>query len=698
MMRRPVVDAEVAGEPTTSSLRLPPLEPPPQLIPWVPAAAAVSGVVLIGLGLLHLVDAAAATMIRVEAVGLLLVAAVCLLGWRSNQRRRELAALVGVVSQLLRAQVIIVRRPRWRGLLVGRVVRLRLRYTDLAAAVYGSQLGWKVAQALEHHTGHAFAVRRQNERRRELLLAEKPVVPEQQLSDLDKQLRRVDAVVAESFGADASLSAVKATDTLVTEFTVHYRSSARALTVAAVRRRTSLAVAERLTGMWKAQFALEGDTVTFKRRPPLPTYVPRPDGPVPEPDTDAYSLIPQGVDEDGQVVYWDISGVMAHFLRAGRTRTGKTVTIVGDAIECARREIPVFVIDPKRVEFMGLRGWPNVQFVATTVHQQIALVYWMYREMEERYRKVEEEGFPDSEFEHLLLIIDEYRQFYGNVRAWWKSIKIAGMPAECPVFEWLGSLLRMAAYCRMHVDLATQRPDAEFLAGEIRDNFSARAATGRLSPDGAEMMFDTVHVGVNVPLNVRGRGTIVGVDDQPKEIQFYYTPDPRRPRNDEDRALLERLRPATARWPALALNLPAPDTFMDEIPAGKKTNLEWEQLLRASFDPITPDTDETLAADDEPTLHDVDGESGAGAQEEEPAIDLDEAYQQPCPVPAGMVSIGDLLSLDDLHGWVTVTDLVRDAASAGQSEVQFEWRSDDGEVGDLILGRGELLEIRRLKS
>lgn len=696
MTRRTAADPETTAEPTTSSLRLPPLEPPPQLLPWGPAAAVVAGVGLIGLGLLHLAGAPTATMIRASAAGLLLFAAVCLLGYRANQRRRELAALTSVVSQLLRAPVIVIRRPRWRGLLVGRVVRLRLRYTDLAAAVYGPQLGWKVTQALEQHTGHGFVVRHQNERRRELLLAEKPIVPEQELSELDRQIRRVGDVVAESFGADALVAGVKTTDTLVTEFTVHYRSSARAMTVPAVRRRTTVAVGERLTGAWKAQFALEGDTVTFKRRPPLPTYVPRPDDPSPEPGTDAYNLIPQGVDEDGQVVHWDISGVMAHFLRAGRTRTGKTVTILGDAIELARRQMPVFVVDPKRVEFMGLRNWPNVQFVATTVQQQIALIYWLKLEMDERYRKVEEEGFPDSEFQPLGLVIDEYRQFYGNVRAWWKSIKVTGMPAECPVFEWIGTLLRMAAYCRIHVDLATQRPDAEFLAGEIRDNFSARAATGRLSPDGADMMFDSVHVGVNVPLNVRGRGTIVGVDDQPKEIQFFYTPDPRRPRSDEDLALLERLRPTTTRWPALAMQLPDPNTFIEEIPAGKKTNLEWEQLLRAHFEPIISEDGSEETAEDN-----VDSESGARAagEQEEPEADLDEAYQPACPVPAGMVSIGDLLNLDDGNReWVTVTDLVRDNAAAGQGEVQFEWRSDDGEVGDLIVGRGELIEIRRLKS
>ena len=106
---------------------------------------------------------------------------------------------------------------------------------------------------------------------------------------------------------------VKATDTLVTEFTVHYRSAAKAMTVPAVRRRTTIAVGERLTGMWKAQFAREGDTVTFNRRPPLPTYVPRPTTPAPQPGDEAYSLIPQGVDEVGRVVHWDISGACAHF-------------------------------------------------------------------------------------------------------------------------------------------------------------------------------------------------------------------------------------------------------------------------------------------------------------------------------------------------------------------------------------------------
>lgn len=686
----------VGGSEATTALRLPPPEEPPPPLRSGPWIAAIAGGILVATGLLHLTGFSTAVLAAVVAGGVTAMVIVCFCCWRANQRRAEAASLASVVGQLLRAPVVL-RRVRWRGIRVGRIVRLRVQYTDLAAAVYGPQLGWRVTQAVEQVTGRAFVVRRQRERQRQLTLVEKPVQVEETLTDLDRQRLRVSEVAQESFGVDATVTKIKTTDTLVSEFTVNYRSAAKAMTVPAVRRRTTIAVGERLTGMWKAQFALEDDSVIFKRRPPLPTYASRPATPAPVRGDDAYSLIPQGVDEDGQVVCWDISGAMAHLLRAGRTRSGKTVTVIGDALECARRGMPVFVIDPKRVEFMGLRSWPNVQFVATTVTQQIALIYMLKLEMDERYRMVEEEGFSDAEFQPILLIIDEYRQLYGNVQAWWKSIKVAGMPAECPILEWIGSLLRMAAYCRIHVDLATQRPDAAFLAGEQRDNFSARAATGRLSPDGAEMMFDSVHVGVNIPLNVRGRGTIVGVDDQPKEVQFFYTPDPRRPRNDDDRALLAKLRPTETRWPALTMNLPDPESFADEIPEGKKTNLEWEQLLRARFDPTDPagpgpdqDTVVDPLTDQEPAEHDDDLD--------EAGDDLDDNYRGPSMVPAGMVSIGDLLNLDDSHGWVTVSDIARDNGAAGHGEVQLEWRDDNGTVGDLILGRGELLEIRRPKS
>ena len=160
--------------------------------------------------------------------------------------------------------------------------------------------------------------------------------------------------------------------------------------------------------------------------------------------------------------------------------------------------------------------------------------------------------------------------------------------------------------------ITVDSPNHLYLAGRsfipthnCRDNFSARAATGRLSPDGAAMMFDSQHVGVTVPMNVRGRGTMIGLDDRPQEVQFLYTPDPRRPRDDNDRAVLAALRPETSTWPKLEMQLPELDEVLADIPQGKKTNPEWEQLLRAQWVPTDriddpADVDDHAAGDGPP--------------------------------------------------------------------------------------------------
>lgn len=406
-----------------------------------------------------------------------------------------------------------------------------------------------------------------------------------------------------------------------------------------------------------------------------------------------------------------------HLFLAGPSMipTHNTVSLIGDAIEMARRGFRVLVLDPKRTEFLGLRDWPNVELVATRVPDQVALVHQIWLEMEDRYRRIEEDGADESDFDPILLIVDEYRQMHANVKGWWSGIKVTGMPSECPVFEEIGSLLRMAAACRIHVDLATQRPDAEFLKGETRDNFAARAAAGRLSPDGAQMMFDSQHVGVAIPLNVRGRGTMTGMDDRPREVQFLYTPDPRRARTPEDVALLDALRPSTTRWPRKMIELP-PAAEVAEALDGKKTSVEWEQLLRSSLVPFDPaaardDTDIPLAtaargdgdtaarrgpdrADrraDQRDDGDVDDQGG----EDEGDDEVYEGYDEPTLVRVETVEVGDLIRLHERGPWVCV-ELVDQIGPAYGGQVQLDWRDDDDNAGEQLIRTGELAEVRRL--
>jgi S-DNA-T family DNA segregation ATPase FtsK/SpoIIIE len=609
-------------------------------------------------------------------------------GWRVNQRRRVLAAATNLISHQLKAPIVI-EKARWRGRPVGQVVEVSLRYTELAALGYGELLPAQLTQACSKAFSRPFRTVNQTPAKSRIKLAAATTQPAADLTESEKQQQRVRGVVSETFGVDAIVVDLATDqDDSITRFTVHYRTAAAKVTVAAVRRRITNAVTDRLDGRWKADFSLQNDTVTFTRRPPLPSYVPRDATAVPARDDPAFNLIPQAIDEDGKVMAWDVAGVQAHILKAGKTRTGKTVTLIGDALEAARRQFRVFVLDPKRIEFLGLRGWPNVQLVATTVPEQVALVHLMWLEMQDRYRRIEEEGVRETDFDPILFIIDEYRQLYANAGAWWSSIKVSGMPTECPVFEEIGSLLRMAAACRIHIDLATQRPDAAFLKGEVRDNFSARAATGRLSPDGAEMMFDSVHIGVTIPQNVRGRGTMIGTDDRPREVQFLYTPDPRKARSPEDFALLEALRPSTATWPRLAIELPELAEFSDELAEGKKTSFEWEQVLRGRLVPWEADLEHP-----EPDFRTA-GEPDCGPVDDSldrQGVATNDEYERPTVTHAGAVDVGDLITIDDGGTWVCVSDV----GELDDGHVQLGWRDDDDRVGEVITSAEEIVDVRK---
>lgn len=500
--------------------------------------------------------------------------------------------------------------------------------------------------------------------------------PEPDKTSLDQAKDRAKDVATQIYGTAVSVDSFQSQDGQLDAFTIHHQRGAH-LSSSNIQLRLAAVTSAMMPGQWRSDFDLEHDTVTVSRRHPLPTMVPRPTH-LPDPDSPDWEKIPQAVDEDGNTCYWDISGVMAHQLKAGRTRTGKTVSMIGDAIEGARRGWRVFVVDPKRIEYLGLRDWPNIEMVATTVPDQVALIHWLWALMEDRYRRIEEEGARETDFTRVLVLIDEYRQFYGNAKNWWSTIKVSGMPGECPVFGWIGSLLRMAAACRIHVDLGTQRPDAEFLGGEIRDNFSGRAATGPLSADGARMMFGSEHVGVGIPFGKRGRGTYLSGESAPKEVQFFYTPDPRKAHSSQDLELLDQLRPSTTTWTKKKFVWPT-DEQIDEAmsSAGKKTSPEWERILGAD---LADDID--TAAVSSPVVVDE-------AVDDDPARDIDRYYSNPHPVAATDLAAGMLIDMDG--AWVTVVE-----ASSDDGQVILDWESAGDDRGTLMLGDEEALPARTL--
>ena len=470
------------------------------------------------------------------------------------------------------------------------------------------------------------------------------------------------------------------------------------------RHRVERVVSTMLPGRWRARWDLVGDAVRFEVRPALPQLVALPTAAV----TDATRFrLPMAIGEDGQVITWNLRGSGIHCMVVGRTGTGKTVVIRDLVLGACVRQWPVWICDPKRVEFMGLRGWPNVQVVATTVEDQVALIYRAWEEMERRYAQVEAGQADEDDFEPLILVLDEYRDFMGSVADWYARIKVRGMPAKCPVFEKVASLARKGRTGRVHVVLGTQRPDADFLGGEMRDNFATRISLGPLSPQGAVMMWEAPYLGVSVPRRIPGRGTAVTDDDTVVEVQGYWTPDPRRVRAEDrdDLTALAQLRPAVRTHPPLQVQLPEELLHPDDGDPRL-----WEAVLAAElvpsldpppeFLPPAPTYSPTalLARVAAPRPSSGCPDVGPGPVEDlGGTVDLDgveDDYDTADELRADQLAPGDLVLVDESAGlWAVVEGAEPDFEDP--DAVCVDWRTDDDGAGSLSLPADQTLPTRR---
>ncbi|SKF61495.1 cell division protein FtsK [Mycobacteroides abscessus subsp. abscessus] len=601
------------------------------------------------------------------AIATVLAVSSAAFGWRTNHRRRAAAAALVIAQQELSNVSRIAWQVVWRGW-PGTPVRIRVRFQATSASVTDT-FSASLTGAVNKGWGIGFTITKLDKTRNRATLVVKAASdaidrPGQQMVD------RVADVATQVFGKTAKVSS-KISEGEVVSFSITHQHGAK-LANAETRTKVAAIVSDMLPGQWRAFYDMPTDTVTFRPRPDLPTMVPRPTAPV---DAAHELMIPQAIDEDGNLCYWEIGGVMAHQLKAGKTRTGKTVSMIGDVVEAARRGFRVFVVDPKRIEFLGLRQWPNVQLVATSVEDQIAVIRYWHIEMMERYRRIVEEGARKQDFERVLIVIDEYRQFHDIVAEWWGQIKVSGMPSVCPVFANVGSLLRLAAAARIHVVLGTQRPDAEFLGGEVRDNFSSRAALGALSQQGAQMMFDSPHIGTRIPRGLQGRGTWAG-DGQPREVQYLYTPDPAEASSTQDLALLAALRPTTTTWPRQQVRYPSDAEIAAHMEGAKKVSPKWLAIELAHLEPYTPP-----AGQEDPTH----------VQRAVPNDEPDDTWSTPEMLPVTELSNGDQLE----HGgvWGTIESIDTD-----DNLLQISWASTQTNEEALIEVSDEECLLARLQS
>ncbi|MFN2354702.1 MAG: DNA translocase FtsK 4TM domain-containing protein [Desulfopila sp.] len=197
-----------------------------------------------------------------------------------------------------------------------------------------------------------------------------------------------------------------------------------------------------------------------------------------------------GLDVVGNTALADLSK-MPHLLIAGATGAGKSVainTIISSILfNATPEEVRILMIDPKRIELSGYEGIPHLLHpVVVEPKQASKALFWAVREMERRYRMLEEakvKGFDsynetaEEKMPYIVIIVDELADLM--------------MVASKDVEGAIARLAQMARAAGIHLILATQRPSVDVLTGLIKANFPTRLSFKVSSKVDSRTILDT---------------------------------------------------------------------------------------------------------------------------------------------------------------------------------------------------------------
>lgn len=220
-----------------------------------------------------------------------------------------------------------------------------------------------------------------------------------------------------------------------------------------------------------------------------------------------------------------------HVLVAGTTGSGKSVIQRNIIFHCIQHNDrwSFLGVDLKRVELSPFRKYTKtVLAIATTLEEGVEVVKYAHDVMMERYSRMENAGvnhFLDMVDENgtpekaILLMVDEAYMFMspeGNKTEEGKMRDILHAEAS----QVLGDIARLGRAAGVHLVLATQRPDATVIKGELKNNLDVRIAAGRLDSTPSLMVLDS-GAATMLPTDFKGRG-VARIGGDLKQFQGFF--------------------------------------------------------------------------------------------------------------------------------------------------------------------------------
>ncbi|MER6928872.1 FtsK/SpoIIIE domain-containing protein [Kocuria palustris] len=693
------------------------LAPQPQPMLYVGAGTGLAASACLGVGLLSAVDPTAAY--GLFGAGATVSAASLVAGARARQRSEitdHLTEQLCPVLGIARPSRAAVKLSRWQGGFVGLPGRVELTYH--AAVVPDPDFIGKILTAVQISLGQRYTVDQHNERKHRITLTPAEAEAPREETEHTRTVDRTTDVVRELLGESAQVQVDLDDDGKPERIQVKHHQGTN-MAMGNRRQRVERVLATRVPGEWVPRWDLQNDIVEFVARAPMPTLVLPPTSHSPVSTThEAYSdfQIPLGIDEDNDQLCWT-PRKQPHMVVVGTTGSGKTVVQHNVVERVTQAGWRVWILDGKRIEFIGFRDWPNVERIASRIEHQAKMIYDAHQLMEERYGLIEEGKATVADFEPLVLVIDEATTFLEGVDRWWKEVKYKGGPAKAPALGLIADIARLGRSAKIHMLIGLQRPDTAFISGEMRDNLSMRVAMSRLSPDGAKMMWESYAVGTAIPRHIKGRGMAFNADGIPVQIQTIYAPNPDPGSPDFDPAKTAAVRPRTVLHKKMLVEIldPTTEDLDGETPALTYWDYVQARVYEAPDQPIggpppaalptgalaalqalnatqtqpeldaTPESETPVVAE----RRHVPTPAAAGA-----AGDDFEGYNEPGACPAGDLEPGDLVQLGiDGDGWAVITD----PPEPDGDDVYLEYTDrDTGEPGTCTIPAHEMLPTRRV--
>lgn len=167
-------------------------------------------------------------------------------------------------------------------------------------------------------------------------------------------------------------------------------------------------------------------------------------------------------------------------------------------------------IDLKKVELSQFRKYSNVVLgIATEREDAVTIMNFAHQTMMKRYSEMEQLGINDfrklpNPGYNLLLMLDECGEAFGQsgVKGNDQAKEDDAMAGECQVIA--GSIARLGRAAGVHMVLATQRPDAKLIPGELKANLAVRITCGRATSTASTMVLENSE-GTRVKPFPRGR-------------------------------------------------------------------------------------------------------------------------------------------------------------------------------------------------